>query len=167
MNVLHVGCGGRSLPSWLHEHEETRLDIDPGANADIKASMTDMGDIGEFDFIYCSHALEHLHPRDVLLALSEFKRCLKVGGCAHVIVPDVEDVKPTFDVLYTTESGVPITGHDLYFGHAPFTEDSPHMQHRVAFMQNTLRAAFEAVGFGHCVIQRISGYNLLAVAVKQ
>ena len=39
---------------------------------DIVASMMDLGEIGEFDVVLCSHALEHLHKEDVDTALNEF-----------------------------------------------------------------------------------------------
>ena len=56
MKILHVGCGGEKLPPPLNEHEEIRVDIDPDTHPNIVASMTALGDIGEYDFVYCSHA---------------------------------------------------------------------------------------------------------------
>jgi SAM-dependent methyltransferase len=82
---------------------------------DIVASMDDMGDIGLYDAIYCSHALEHLFPWQTPLALSEFLRVLKPGGIAMIFVPDLEDVKPTNDILYESAGG-PIAGLDMIYG---------------------------------------------------
>ena len=110
--ILHIGCGGDPLPDYLgigsstdylgigsSNFKETRLDISEINKPDIVASMTDMGDIGEYDAVLCNHALEHLHPYEVPIALSEFLRVLKKGGSAMVFVPDLEDVKPTEEVI--------------------------------------------------------------------
>lgn len=163
--MLHVGCGGEGLPPWLTPASETRLDIDPEQKPDIVASMTDMGEIGQFDVIYCSHALEHLHPNDILKALKEFRRCLKPDGYAVVMVPDCEDVKPTFEILYTTKGGLEVSGYDVFYGHSRFTSEQPHMRHQMAFDCATLKAAIEAAGFERYAVQRMSGYNLMGVMV--
>ena len=60
LRLLHPGCGFAVLPDWLQTATEVRLDIDDDCNPDIKASITDMGEIGEFDIIYTTHTLEHL-----------------------------------------------------------------------------------------------------------
>ena len=49
--VLHVGCGKQPIHDFLEGYKEVRLDIDPTHNPDIVASLTDMGDIGEFDAV--------------------------------------------------------------------------------------------------------------------
>ena len=73
-SLLHVGCGGGRLPDWLTGFNEIRLDIDDTYNPDIVADMKDMGDIGQFDVVFCQHALEHLYPHEVTQALEEFRR---------------------------------------------------------------------------------------------
>lgn len=160
--VLHVGCGGDPLPAWL-DGTETRLDIDPRHSPDVVASMTDMGNIGPFDAIYCSHALEHLPVHDVAVAVDEFARVLKPGGFAVVFVPDLEDVQPTREVLFEAPSG-PITGHDLYYGHGGLIPSMPHMAHRCGFTADTLAQAF--AGFSRVKVERLDCYNLMAVAIK-
>lgn len=163
--MLHAGCGETSLPAWLMGHDEVRLDIDPAVGPDIVASFTDLGAIGPFDLIYCSHALEHLHPGDVAKALREFHRVLTPGGRAVVYVPDLEDVKPTEDVLFVSPGG-PITGRDLYYGKADLVGENPHMAHRTGFVAESLEAAFYAAGFAKVATARIPFHNLLAGAVK-
>src|SRR5262252_6440154 len=113
--ILHAGCGGEPMPPWL-DGAEVRLEIDAAVKPDIVASMTDMGAIGSYDAIYCSHALEHLYPHEIPLALGEFLRVLKPGGAAIIIVPDLEDAEPTDEVLYVSPGG-PIAGFDLFYGH--------------------------------------------------
>lgn len=148
--------------------EETRLDIDPGASPHIVANMTDMRDLVEsesYDSVYTCHALEHLHLEDARLALMEFRRVVKPGGFLMVIVPDLEGVSANHDTLYVSAAG-PITGHDLYFGYAPYARHNPHMQHRSGFVQSTLTEELKAAGFSNVLVRRLPDFNLCGVAVK-
>lgn len=164
LRVLHVGCGGEKLPPPLDQHEEVRLDADPAVKPDIVASMTALGDIGEFDIIYCSHALEHLYPHEVKVALSEFHRVLKVGGSAIIVVPDLEDVRPTDDVLMGTfENG--ITGLHMYYGDPREIPSKPFMAHHCGFIKDTMQGVLEAV-FGRVIVKREPHYNLVGVGIK-
>lgn len=164
--ILHVGCGGERLPAEV-AGVETRLDISPDHSPDIVGSMTDMPMVpdGSFDGVYSSHSVEHLYPHEVTRALAEFHRVLAPGGAAIIIVPDLEDVKPTEDVLYDCPCG-PMTGLDLIYGYRRLLADMPHMAHHTGFTRDTMKAALEAAGFAHIVTRRCSDYNLLAVAVK-
>lgn len=164
-SVLHVGCGPTNLPEWLGACDETRLDANPAVSPDIVANMTSLGDIGPYDSVFCSHALEHLCPRDVLIALGEFNRVLRPGGTAVVMVPDLEDVKPTWDVVYDSPAG-PITGHDMYYGHTAMSEDNPFMRHLSGFVKDSLESAFTQAGFTSVSVTRMAGFNLCAIGVK-
>lgn len=159
--LLHVGCGGDAKPEWATEYIETRLDIDGSHNPHIVASMTDMGDIGEFDAIYCSHALEHLTPADGDKALSEFVRVLKLGGFAMMLVPDLEDVQATDEVILQAPCG-PITGLDMIYG----LRDRPFMAHQTGFVKETLNKVLQKAGFSKWSTNRLSNYNLIGVGVK-
>lgn len=161
MKVLHVGCGGEALPGWFGPCEEVRLDIDSTHDPDIVASMTDMGDIGEFDIVYSSHSLEHLYSYDVVRALREFARVLKRGGRAVIMVPDLEDVRPTADVVYVSPAG-PICGLDMYYGHGRLVETMPFMAHHCGFTSATLREALEVAGFTDITMTRLPQHNLMA-----
>ena len=165
-SLLHVGCGSESIPTFMSGFVETRLDIDVSKNPDIVASMLDMGDIGEYDCIYCSHALEHLYPFEVKTALQEFKRCLKPGGYAMVFVPDLQDVQATEEIILNAPSG-PISGLDMIYGYSKaMREGNLFMAHKCGFVTDTLRAAFDDAGFSKVEIKRLVNYNLMAVAVK-
>jgi SAM-dependent methyltransferase len=165
MKVLHAGCGGAKLPPYWQNVQETRLDIDPSQKPDVVASITDMGEVGEFDAVYSSHCLEHLYPHDVPKALGEFCRVTKEGGVAVVIVPDLEDVKPTDDVLYESDSG-PICGLDMYYGHGRLIEQRPYMAHHSGFVAKTLEGAMKSAGFRAVKVTRAGDYNLIGVGLK-
>lgn len=165
MRVLHAGCGGDPLPEWLADSEETRLDIDPAHTPDIVANMTAMGDIGPYDVVLCQHALEHLYPYAVPWALAEFYRVLAAEGRVIIVVPDLEDVRPTEEVLYTSPAG-PVCGLDLYYGLHNLLEVMPHMAHHCGFTDTSLHRAIEAAGFRKAITRRMAWFTLLAVGVK-
>lgn len=165
MNVLHVGCGGAPLPEWLEMYEEVRLDIDERFKPDIVASMTDIGEAGPFDVVYCSHSLEHLYPHDGKKALREFYRVLGKNGRLIVIVPDLQDVKATEEVVYESQSG-PITGLDMIYGARWLMESMPFMAHHNGFTKDTLEAELRMAGFEGVSAIRDSAYNLVCIGVK-
>lgn len=167
MNVLHVGCGGGSIPEGMFpsDAKEVRLDIDPRAMPDIVASMTSMGDIGAFDAVFSCHSLEHLHEADVARALREFLRVLKPGGFAVIIVPDLEGVVPDERVLYVSEAG-PVRGLDLFYGMARYLEEGPHMAHKTGFIVETLTKRLLDAGFSGTSVRRVSHHQLLGVGMK-
>ena len=99
-SVLHVGCGHNPLPAWFAVFDEVRLDIDPSCEPDIIANMMSMGEIGPFDALYCSHALEHLYPHEVPVALAEFRRVLAPNSPVVVFVPDLEGISATDEPVY-------------------------------------------------------------------
>ena len=163
--LLHVGCGVASLPSWLDRYEETRVDINPDCKPDIIANMLNLGDIGEFDCVYSNHALEHLYPHEIPQALSEFMRVLKHGGALIVFVPDCEDVKPTNEVLFSSDAG-DIAGLDLLYGLRSMLAHSPFMAHHMAFTQGTLLEALDNAGYSTATVKRLSDYALMGAAIK-
>jgi SAM-dependent methyltransferase len=161
-SVLVAGSGSDTVPQWQESgYTVARLDIDPRAEPDIVASMTDVGDVGPFDVVYCSHALEHLYPHEVPKALSEFYRVLKPGGVCIILVPDLEGVPATDEVL----PGASCTGLHLYYGDARLIPEFPAMAHHCGFVAATLRQVMEAAGFT-VKTDRMSYYNLMGIGVK-
>lgn len=159
---LHVGCGYERLPDWLDFEKEIRVDVDPTCLPDIVADMRDLGNIGSYDSVYCSHALEHVTKEDGVRVLQEFRRVLKPGGCVIVVVPDLEDVKPTDEVVYISPAG-PITGADMYWGFQSCVAERPYMRHLFGYVQRTLTDAFIEAGFASVQVTREPGWNLLAI----
>jgi len=163
--LLHVGCGGDPRPDWAKDYTETRLDIDESCHPDIVASMTSLGEIGTYDAVYCCHALEHLFPHEVVTALSEFRRVLNPEGFAMVMVPDLEDVKATDEVILDAPCG-PITGLDMIYGKLDLLAEKPYMAHKTGFVKATLDKAFAAAGFANIFTRRLDDYNLIGVGAK-
>ena len=161
--LLHVGCGQNPLPAWAGHFTETRLDINPAVFPDFVADMRCLGDIGTYDAVLCIHALEHLHARDVPVALNEFRRVLNPGGTAIVFVPDLEGVQATDDVLFESPAG-PISGLDLIYGFRK--SDNPFLQHKTGFVQSTLRQAIEDAGFSDVRVKRLANFDMMGVGVR-
>jgi len=174
--VLHVGCGPLAAQK-LHEAfqggdwQEVRLDINPAANPDIVASITDMPVVAtaSFDAVYSAHNLEHLAPHELPDALKEFYRVLKPEGFALITLPDLQQAaeyiaagKAEEAVLMTNKG--PITPLDLLYGFRPFLAANPFMAHRFGYTSETLRRALHEAGFSHVVVERDGEFNLWAVA---
>lgn len=163
-SVLIVGSGPDKMPEWEESNFAPQyLDIEPRNNPDIVADMCNMGQIGTYNVVFCCHALEHLYPHQVGKALLEFYRVLKFGGVAVIMVPDLEDVKPTEEVL--PDSGN-LCGLHLFYGDAKQIEEFPFMAHHSGFVKETMKHALEAAGFEKCQSQRMGHYNLLGLGLK-
>lgn len=165
MSLLHVGCGGDILPDYLHRYQEVRLDIDSRHSPDIVASMLDLGDIGQFDAVYCSHALEHVYPHEVTVALKEFYRVIKTGGILILFVPDLEGVKASDEVLFVSPAG-PITGLDLIYGMRSLLKEQPYMAHKTGFTSDVLKKHMDEAGFSNVIVARHEFHNLSGIGVK-
>lgn len=165
MRLLNVGCSTSGLPVQFGDYEIVTLDISPAVKPDIVASMTDMGEIGQYDVVWCSHALEHIYPHEVNTALSEFLRVLVPGGHAVIMVPDLEGLKADESPLYIDPTG-PVTGLDLMYGHRVAIKDNPFMAHHTGFVSVTLTAALFKAGFDKAESSRQPLFNLLGIGIK-
>lgn len=176
--VLHVGCGDYAWEK-LHpafrtpEWQELRLDIDPGVQPDIVASITDIAPVadGDFDAVFSSHNIEHLYPHEVQTALQEFHRVLKPTGVALVTMPDLQEVGRLIatgqlaEPAYMSSLG-PISPLDILFGFRPaLAAGNLFMAHHTGFTSSTLMAALSKAGFAAVSVQRVpSTFSLWAIA---
>lgn len=178
--VLHVGCGPYN-PDSLHllfrgpDWQEIRLDIDPGVNPDIKASLTDMAAVAtdSVDALYSSHNLEHLYPHEVSVGLKEFLRVLKPEGFALITVPDLLPVAEAItqdrldDPLYQSPAG-PITPLDMLYGHRDsMARGNLFMAHKTGFTAKTLANEIIRAGFSWVKTAKDTSFSLWAKAYKR
>lgn len=81
---LHLGCGKRFIPGFVHIDAVDYPHVDHVATIDnLSFIQTD-----SVDLIYNCHVLEHFKRRDVDRVLREWLRVLKPGGTLRVSVPD-------------------------------------------------------------------------------
>lgn len=166
MRVLHAGAGGSTIPEqYFKGYEAVTLDIDPECKPDMVGSMVEMTFVPDncFDGIYTAHTLEHLYPHEVRLCLHNFLRVLRPGGIVMIVVPNLEGVKATEDVLYESPSG-PVSGLDMIYGHHRLLEGRPYMAHHCGFVPETLRGAMESVGFQNVNVITDDSFNLIGMA---
>jgi hypothetical protein len=171
--VLYVGCGhDRHAHEIFTGWELIRLDVDPGVKPDIVASMTEMRPVAaaSVDAIYSRHNLEHLEYHEVGLALTEFRRVLKQGGFALIIVPDLQTVAELIvqgkveETIGMSPAG-PIAPIDMLYGFRPaLAQGRRYMAHRMGFTQRTLLAHIAAAGFSAGVVRTTRTRELWAEA---
>jgi len=81
---LHLGCGKRHIPGFVH------IDVLPYDHIDHVSSIDRLSFIEDnsVELIYNCHVLEHFKRRDVKNVLDEWYRVLKPGGILRTAVPD-------------------------------------------------------------------------------
>ncbi len=81
---LHLGCGSRHIPGFVH------VDIVPHPHVDHVQSVDRLGFLadGSASLIYASHVLEHFGRQEVPRVLREWHRVLRQGGVLRLAVPD-------------------------------------------------------------------------------
>ncbi len=175
---LHVGCGHATklqTPFQGDDWDEVRIDVDPDVNPDLIGSMTDMSVVadGEVDALFSSHAIEHVWPHEVSVALNEFSRVLSDDGFAIITCPDLQAAAAKIaegkilEPVYDSPAG-PITPFDIVFSYRKFTSGGNiHMLHKCGFTQDLLRGTLLDCGFATVATKaRPAGYDLWAVASK-
>lgn len=84
MTQLHLGCGKRYIPGFIH------IDVDDFPHIDFRTSIDRLPMFGDasVDLIYSSHSLEYFDRIDAHSVLTEWHRVLKPGGILRLAVPD-------------------------------------------------------------------------------
>lgn len=81
---LHLGCGKRYIPGFIHVDAVNFDHIDHVATIDNLSFIQD----NSVDLIYNCHVLEHFKRNDVVRVLKEWNRVLKPNGILRISVPD-------------------------------------------------------------------------------
>lgn len=171
----NLGSGpryGGLKPSIFSGWSELRVDIDPAAEPDVIADLTDLSAIpaGSVQGVWCSHCIEHLYLHQVPRALAEIRRILSAEGVVCILVPDLQTIASAIvadkllDVLYESPAG-PITPHDVLFGFGrDIAKGRSAMAHRCGFTPSAMVACLRDAGFEEFVVIRRSNFELAAVA---
>jgi predicted SAM-dependent methyltransferase len=81
---LHLGCGKRFIPGFIHVDAVDYPHVDHVTTIDNLSFIAD----DSVALIYNCHVLEHFKRRDVDRVLREWRRILKPGGILRISVPD-------------------------------------------------------------------------------
>ena len=163
-NSLHPAL---AAPEW----REVRIDIDRRAAPDLVASFMNMRGIvadGQFDAIWSSHSLEHLHDHDVLPALQEFKRVLRPDGFVIITCPNLAAIarllaaRDVDFVAYISPAG-PIRILDMIYGHsASIDAGQLYMAHNTGFTPQRLGRLATKAGFAEARVAEGESHDLWA-----
>jgi len=86
MVQLHLGCGKRYIPGFVH------IDLAGFPHIDHRHNIATlpMFEDGSVDLIYSSHTIEYFDRIEVVKVLEEWRRVLRDGGILRLAVPDFE-----------------------------------------------------------------------------
>lgn len=131
---LHLGCGKRYIPGYIH------IDVVNFEHIDHVASVEVLPYIGDntVDVIYNCHILEHFKRRDVMRVLREWHRVLKPGGVLRISVPDFSALSN----IYQQTGDI-----NLVIGSLFGRQDYLYNIHYNVFDFNSLRSLLEEAGF--------------------
>jgi SAM-dependent methyltransferase len=173
---VNAGCGpsgnGR-LPAFFRAWRQIRVDIDPATNPDVLTSIADLSAIpkGAVDAVWSAHCLEHLYAHEVPLALSEFRRVLRISGFACIVIPDLQAIAEwiatdrLFETIYHSASG-PVTAHDMIWGFGQaIAGGNTAMAHRCGFTPTSFIETLTNAGFAEIQLRRKNSLELVAFAL--
>ena len=83
---LHLGCGKRHIPGFVH------IDLDDFPHIDYRQAIDALPMFEDecVDLIYCCGALQYFDRAQAFAALMEWRRVLKPGSLLRLSVPDFE-----------------------------------------------------------------------------
>jgi hypothetical protein len=137
---LHLGCGARYIPGFVHVDLADFPHIDYRADIRKLAMFPD----GAASLIYASHVLEYFDRVEVIEVLGEWRRVLGLGGTLRLAVPDLEVLM----AIYGREGQLSSILGPLY-GRWPRSDDGAGvLYHRTGYDFASLRALLESSGFG-------------------
>jgi predicted SAM-dependent methyltransferase len=90
---LHLGCGMRHIPGYVH------VDVLDAPHIDHRCSVDNLCDFadGSVDLIYASHVLEHFGRHEVEAVLRGWYRVMRPGGVLRIAVPDFSSVVALYE----------------------------------------------------------------------
>lgn len=108
---LHLGCGKRYFPGFVH------IDVVDYPHIDHVSTIDNLSFIADdsVELIYNCHVLEHFKRRDMKSVLKEWFRVLKPGGVLRTSVPDFEKLCEIYQLYKKIELVIgPIFGKQDY-----------------------------------------------------
>ena len=134
---LHLGCGERYLPGYIH------IDINKFDHVDFISSVDDLNmyENETVDEIYASHLLEYFDKYESQDVLAEWKRVLKKNGKLRLAVPNFSKL---VDVYKSTNEISNVIGPII--GRWEINQ-SEKIYHKQIFDFESLKFQLEEAGF--------------------
>lgn len=91
---LHLGCGKRYIPGFIH------IDIASHKHIDYQTSVDNLFEIEDSScsLIYASHVLPYFDKIDVPVVLKEWYRVLEIGGTLRLCVPNFDKYAALYQI---------------------------------------------------------------------
>lgn len=131
---LHLGCGKRHLPGFVHVDAVEYEHVDYVHVVERLPMFED----NSADLIYVCHVLEHFKRGEVGAVLQEWHRVLRPGGTLRTAVPDWEKLVLVYQQTHSL---------DLVIGPVFGRQDYLYNVHYNVFDFETLKRELEGVGF--------------------
>jgi predicted SAM-dependent methyltransferase len=140
---LHLGCGKRCLPGYIHIDLADYDHIDYRHGVDRLPMFQDK----TVDLIYASHVLEYFDRVEVRSVLQEWRRALKDEGILRLAVPDFEALAR----VYSETGDLSLILGPMY-GRWEIPGTGATVYHKTVYDETSLRELLASAGFSH--IQR-------------
>lgn len=140
MIKLHLGCGKRYIPGFVH------VDLDDYPHIDLRHGIERLPSIADDSvrLIYCCHALEYFDRTEAQAVLGEWRRVLIPGGILRLAVPDFAALVTVYQQGGTLDRVLgPLYGRMEIAGRR-FTRT---IYHRTVYDFAALAALLESAGF--------------------
>jgi predicted SAM-dependent methyltransferase len=127
---LHLACGHRFIPGWVH------VDLADMPHIDVQSPIDDLQWINDstVDMIYISHGLCYLPPNQVHNAFDQWWRVLKPNGILRLSVPNLtaawevyqltKDITTLYGALYGHMEITTATGKQIVQQHAQYDQST-------------------------------------------
>lgn len=137
---LHLGCGKRFIPGFIHVDRDDFPHIDHDSRIDRLPMVED----GSADLIYCSHGFEYFDRVEAPEVLREWYRVLRSGGVLRLAVPDFAALASVYQAGGSLEQILgPLYGRIAINS----KQGAMILYHRTAYDARSLEALCLQVGF--------------------
>lgn len=140
MTRLHLGCGKRYIPGFIH------IDLDAFDHVDYRVSIDRLPMFGDdsVDEIYCCHAFQYFDRTEAAGVLAEWRRVLRPNGVLRLSVPDVRSLI----AVYQTTGELGRMLGPLY-GKIPVetADGEMYFYHRTTYDLVSMTTLLESTGF--------------------
>lgn len=139
MMKLHLGCGRRNIPGFIHIDLESLPHID---------YVHDIGSLPmieneSVDLIYCSHSFEYFDRGEAPTVLRDWYRVLSPGGILRLAVPDFAALVQ----IYKKYHDLNLILGPLYGRWEVGTDESYIVFHKTVYDFSSLKSVLESCGF--------------------